>query len=146
MAAKALLRRRQVAVGLLVAVAGLGVAALAGGYLGKPVGRLDPVVGMIIGLALVFLGAILVVPERNRHLRSWFGALMITCIAFLFDWLAFGPGERRVTSSFSGGTTAVRTHFWEVPGQILFASGLLLFNLMALWAWIRVVWGKPARA
>jgi hypothetical protein len=146
MAAKSPSRRAQVSAGLLAMTAGLGVTVLAASHLGKAVGKLDPVIGLIAGLTLVFVGAILVVPERNRNLRTWFGALMITSIALLFDWLAFGPGERRVTNGIASASNGVRTHFWEVPGQILFASGLLLFNLMAWWAWMRALWGKPARA
>jgi hypothetical protein len=63
---------------------------------------------------------------------------MVTCIAFLFDWIALG----------ANGSTGVRTHFWEVPGRVLLVSGALLFNLMALWAWIRArrVRRRTARA
>jgi hypothetical protein len=32
-----------------------------------------------------------------------------------------------------------------VPGRVLLFSGAVLFNLMALWAWLRAVWGKAAR-
>ena len=145
MEAKSPSRRAQAAAGLLAVAGGLGVAVLAASHLGKLSGRIDPMVGLIAGLALVFVGAILVVPERSRMLRAWFGALMITSIALMFDWLAFGPGERHVMSGIAGANTGVRTHFWEVPGQILFASGLLLFNLMAVWAWMRALRGKHAR-
>jgi len=137
MAAKALSRRGQVTVGLLVIAMGLGVGAIAASHLGQPAGRFDPGVGLIAGLAFAFAGAILVVPERQVRIRASFGALMITAIALMFDWVAFGPGERRVTGGISGGNGGVRTHLWQVPGQVLFVSGAVLFNLMALWAWVR---------
>lgn len=137
MAAKRPSRRAEVAAGLLVIAGGLGVTALAAGHLFGQAGRLEPVVVMIAGMILVFVGAILVVPERNKALRAWFGALMITCIALLFDWLAFGPGERHTTAVTANSNLGLRTHFWEVPGQVMMLSGAVLFNLMALWAWLR---------
>jgi hypothetical protein len=146
MAAKSPLRRRQVAAGLLAMAAGLGVAALAAGHLGKPVGRLDPVVGLIAGFAFALAGAILVVPERRKKLRAWIGALMITSIALLFNWIALGAVDHRSTSDIANGNIGVRTHFWEVPGRVLFVSGAVLFNLMALWAWLRALWRRTARA
>lgn len=137
MAAKPLSRRGQFTIGILVIAAGLCVTALAANYLGKPTGKFDPVVGLIAGLAFAFAGAILVVPERQGRNRAFFGALMVTSIALLFDWLAFGPGERHLVAGISNSGIGVRTHFWEVPGRVLLASGAVLFSLMALWAWIR---------
>jgi hypothetical protein len=136
MAAKPLSRRGQFTIGILVVAAGLCAVALAANYVGKPTGRFDPVVGLIAGLALAFAGAILVVPERQGRTRAWFGALMISCIALLFDWLAFGPRELQDAAALGNGA-AVRMHFWQVPGRVLLASGAVLFNLMALWAWFR---------
>jgi len=136
MASKPRSRRGQTAGGLLALVAGVGVAANAASHLGQPLGRVDPVVLMIAGFALAFVGLILFAPERNRRLKAWLGALMITAIALLLDWLVF---------SHLAGSGVARTHFWEVPGRVLLTSGALLFSLMALWAWMRALWGKPAR-
>jgi hypothetical protein len=146
MAAKSPSRRAQVAAGLLAIAVGLGLAAFAASHLGRSTGRLDPVVGMMAGLTFAFVGAILVVPERRRRLRAWIGALMITSVALLFDWLAFSLSEHRITGGISNGNIAVRTHFWEVPGRVLLLSGAVLFNLMALWAWLRAWWRKAGRA
>jgi hypothetical protein len=145
MAAKSRSRRAQVAAGLLAIAAGLGIAALAAIHLGKPAGRFDPVVALTAGLAFAFAGATLVISERRKRARAWIGALMITCVALLFDWVAFGPGEPRVTSGISNANTGVRTHFWQMPARVLLVSGALLFNLMALWAWLRALWRKAAR-
>lgn len=145
MASKAQSRRSQIAAGFLVMAAGCGLAFLAATHLDKSLGRLDPVVLLIAGSVLVLMGAILVVPERSGKIKAWIGALMITSIALLFDWLAFGPGERSAASVIAG-TSPARAHFWEVPGRVLLVSGALLFDLMALWAWMRALWGKHARA
>jgi hypothetical protein len=136
MASKTQSRRGQTAGGLLALAAGVGVAANAASHLGQPIGKLDPVILMIAGFALAFVGLILFAPERNRRLKAWLGALMITAIALLLDWLVFGH--------LAGGGAA-HTHFWEVPGRVLLACGALLFSLMAAWAWMRAFGGKPAR-
>ena len=149
MAAKPLSRRGQFTIGVLVVAAGLCVAALAASYVGKPAGMFDPVVGLIAGLAFALAGAILAVPERQKGTRALFGALMITSIALLFDWIAFAPGERHLAAGISSANAGVRTHFWEVPGRVLLVSGAVLFNLMALWAWIRArrgAWKRSGKA
>ena len=148
MAAKRPSRRTQVAAGLLVMVVGLGIAAVAAGHIGKPPAKLafDAVAVLIAGLGLLFTGAILVLPERHAGSRTLMGALMITSIALLFDWVAFGPGERRFTGSIPNANMNVRSHFWDVPGHVLFVSGALLFDLMALWAWMRALLRRPARS
>jgi hypothetical protein len=116
MAAKPLSRRGQFTVGILVVAAGLCVAAIAASFVGRPAGRFDPVVALITGLALALAGVILVVPERDARTRAWFGALMITAIAVLFDWILFGLAARQAVAALPGAA---------------------LFNLMALWAWFR---------
>lgn len=138
MAAKRPSRRHQVAAGLLGIMLGLGVVALAVLHISRPVVRLDPVVGVISGATFAFVGAILVAPERNKKLRAWFGALMVTSIAILFDWLAFGPVSH-AAAAVSNSNLGVRTHFWEAPGRVMLACGALLFTLMALWAWTRAL-------
>jgi hypothetical protein len=127
MAAKRPSRRAEFAAGFLVTAAGIGLAALAASYFGRSF-------GMIAGCTLVFLGAILIVPERHRRMRAWCAALMITSIALLLDWIALGRAP-----------AGTRTHFWEAPGRVLLASGAALFTLMALWAWMRALWGGHAR-
>jgi hypothetical protein len=140
-------RRSQVTAGLLAITMGLGVAALAAAQLvippDKPV--LDPVVGSAGGLAFAFMGAILLAPERRGRMKASFGALMITFIALLFDWVAFGPGERHSAAVGHGYGSQMR----EMSRHLLLASGAVLFNLMALWAWIRArrgAWKKPRKA
>jgi hypothetical protein len=148
MAAKPLSRRGQFTVGVLVAAIGLCVAVLAASQVGKVAGRLDPVVAFIIGLTLAFCGAVLVAPERDGRMRAWFGALMVTCVALLFDWVALGLGESRGAAAAFSVNASARSHFWQVPGQVLLVSGAILFNLMALWAWFRArrVRRKTAKA
>ena len=143
--------RGQIALGMMVMAAGLSFAALAASYLGTPpdVFPLDRVAGLVAGLSFVFGGAILVVPERFTGTRALAGALMVTSFALLYDWAAFGPGERHLHGGIPFLHTGVASPLSEMSGRILFAIGAILFNLMALWAWVharRAVGKKPGRA
>jgi hypothetical protein len=149
MAAKRPTRRGQVTVGLLLIAAGLTVGAVAASQLGKPAGKLpvDVITVLIAALGLVFAGATVAAPERRAGVKAWTGALMVTSIALLFDWVAFGPGERRFTSgSPSANAAAGPHHLKEMSVRLLFTIGAVLFNLMALWAWTRAWWRRTAKA
>lgn len=150
MKAKRLPPRGQIALGLLVMAAGLSFAALAASYLGTPPDKfaLDGVAGLVAGLSFVFGGAILVVPERFAGTRALAGALMVTSFALLYDWVAFGPGERHLHGGVPLLHTGVASPLSEMSGRFLFAIGAMLFNLMAVWAWVharRTVGKKPGR-
>lgn len=148
MAAKRPSRRGQITVGLLLVAVGIGIAALAAGHLGKPAGRLpvDPVVALIAALGFVFAGTILAAPERRASFKTWTGALLITSIALLLDWVAFGPGERRFAAGSPSANAAVGPHqVKEMSVRFLFAIGAALFSLMALWAWMRALWRRTAK-
>ena len=72
---------------------------------------------------------------------------MITCIALMLDWLAFGPGERRFASGNPSANAAVGPQqLKEMSVRFLLAIGAVLFSLMALWAWMRALWRRTAKA
>jgi hypothetical protein len=107
------------------------------------------VAGLVAGLSFVFGGVILVVPERFTGMRALAGALMVTSFALLYDWAAFGPGERHLHGGVPFLHTGVASPLSEMSGRILFAIGAVLFNLLALWAWVRArrtTGRKPGRA
>jgi len=148
MAAKRPTRLGQVTVGLLLIAAGLGVGAVAASQFGKPAGKLpvNAVAAFIAALCLVFAGATVAAPERRAGFKAWTGALMVTSIALLFDWVAFGPGERRFTGTSPSANAAVGPHqLKEMSVRLLVAIGAVLFNLMALWAWMRALWRRTAK-
>jgi len=146
MAAKRPTRRGQVALGLLLIAAGLG--AVVASQFWKPAPRLpvDAVTAVIAALGIVFAGATLAAPERRPGLRAWTGALLVTSIALLLDWVAFGPGERRFTGSPGANAAAGPHQLREMSLRLLLAIGAVLFDLMALWAWMRVLWRRTAKA
>ena len=148
MAARSPSRRGQVTVGLLLIAAGLGVSAAVASQFGKPAGKLpvDAVPVFVAALGLVFAGATVAAPERRAGVKAWTGALMITAIALLIDWIAFGPGERRFSGGSLSANAAVGPHqLKEMAVRLLLAIGAVLFSLMALWAWVRVLWRRTAK-
>ena len=62
---------------------------------------------------------------------------MVTCVALLLDWVALGLGGPREATAAVSVNASTRSHFWQVPGQLMLLIGAMLFNLMALWAWFR---------
>ena len=148
MAAKGPRRRGQVTAGLLLIAAGLGAGAVVASQFCKPAGKLpvDAVAVSIAAFGLVCAGATLAAPERRAGARAWTGMLMVTSIALLFDWVAIGPGERHFTGPAPSANAAVGPHqLKEMSVQVLFAIGAVLFNLLALWAWMRVLWRRTAK-
>jgi hypothetical protein len=103
------------------------------------------VVGVPAGLAFVFAGAMVLLPERLAKLRLPLGALMITCLAAMFSWVAFGPGERHFTGSFGAGGAAVSWTGGEVAGRAFFGLFALLSTIGAVGLWLRVIRGARSQ-
>jgi hypothetical protein len=66
------------------------------------------------------------------------GCAMVGLLALIFNWIAFGPGERR----FSGGVAL--PPFWvsssrigEWTGRLVFGAGAILIDLFFVWAVVR---------
>ena len=82
----------RIAIGLALTAVGIGLAAFGA------VGALHAAGGMQLvaipaGLAFVFAGAFVLLPDRLATPRLALGALMATSLALVFDWVAFGPGS-----------------------------------------------------
>jgi hypothetical protein len=122
----------RIAVGLVVLAAGIGVFAL---------GLIQNPVGVPAGLTFVFAGALVLVPESLARLRLPLGALMITCLAAMFGWVAFGPGVRHFTGSFGVGSAAVSWTGGEIAGRAFFGLFAALFGAGAIGLWIKLLRG-----
>src|SRR5437763_14917123 len=84
----------RMAVGLVVLLLGAGLIAL--GL--TPRFTATPgigIVGVPAGLVFACGGVLVLLPERLAILRLPIAAVMITALAGMFGWVAFGPGERR---------------------------------------------------
>lgn len=97
-----------------------------------------------LGLVLLFDGV-----EALKKIRGWLGFVFLVSFASVFNWVAFGPGERHFTTRTSVGPGAVGVttvaEGGELGGRIAFGVFAMLLNLLIaspllLWLWRRGRW------
>jgi hypothetical protein len=118
--------------GLLVAALGLVMTGLA---LSAAI-RADPFVfdnlmGVPVGLMFVFAGILIGLPQRYARWRNLLATLLITCFALTFDWVAFGPGERK----FSGSMGGIGFIPGELLGRSVFGFFAVILDILAIAMW-----------
>ena len=98
-----------------------------------------------LGLAVAF-GLIQLEPSRT-HAPLWIGGAIGVSFASVFNWVAFGPGERHFTTRTSVGSGAIGVttvaEGGELGGRIAFGVFALLLDLLIaspliVWLWRRV--------
>ena len=130
----------RIAIGLALAAVGAALAAL--GVAGaRHAAAGMQVVALPAGLAFVFAGVFMLLPERLATLRLSLGALIVSSLALVFDWIAFGPGERQFTGSLGVGGAAVGSPVGETAGRVFFGLFALLFDIAAIGLWLRLIRG-----
>jgi hypothetical protein len=87
----------------------------------------------------VFAGALVALPARLAAFQLPLTALMATALAVVFDWVAFGPGERRFSGSASVPGISLSGSTSELAGRVFFGLFAVLFDLAALGLWIQYV-------
>jgi hypothetical protein len=101
------------------------------------------------GMAFVLAGLAIVTMPIGRpgapadQATPWsllLGGSIVGLLALIFNWIAFGPGERR----FSGGVAL--PFFWvsssrigEWTGRLVFGGGAVVIDLFFVWAMVRGV-------
>jgi hypothetical protein len=70
-------------------------------------------------------------PQESKW-RSLCATLTVTCFALTFDWVAFGPGERKFTSNIMG----IRWQSGELSGRVAFGFFAILLDIFAAAMWI----------
>ena len=130
----------RVAIGLAMTAMGLGIVALGVAYLVQDPRKLvsGEVAALPAGLVFAAGGAMLALPERLVRTRALVGALLITAFALTFDWIAFGPGERRFSGGFSSGAIGVHLNPGENLGRVVFGIGAIIMDLLAVLVWVRL--------
>jgi len=84
-----------------------------------------------LGLTVALEGA-----ERFKLLRSSFGFVFLLSFATVFNWIAFGPGERH----FSGQTTfGIGGDAMPMPGGGSELTGRVVFGIVAVAANLMIV-------
>jgi hypothetical protein len=132
--------------GLVFVVAGACMAAFA---VWVRVHRLeqydsDPMAAIAGGAFLALAGALLVMPGRFARWHGLLGAACVTSMAWVFDWVAFGPAERPFTGNLSVGRLGTAGHPAERYGRIVFGIAAVLLDVAALWLWARQLRSPPA--
>ena len=128
----------RIAIGLVVLAVGGALGAFGATAILHPAPDLR-IVALPAGLVFVFAGALVLLPPRLASLQLPLTALMTTALAVVFDWVAFGPGERRFSGSASVPGISVGGPTSELPGRIFFGLFALLFDLAAVGLWIQYV-------
>jgi hypothetical protein len=121
------------AMALLSAAMGLLIVGLAihSGIDAKEAVKTDAYMGVPAGLMFVFAGMLMALPTDSKW-RSLLATLVVTCFALTFDWVAFGPGERR----FSGNIMGVGFISGELFGRITFGFFAILLDIFAVAMWV----------
>jgi Mn2+/Fe2+ NRAMP family transporter len=70
-------------------------------------------------------------------MQQFIGALFISVFAAIPAWIAFGPGEREFSSSFSFGGFSGTSHAEASIGRIVFGIGAVAAGLIAVFVWTR---------
>jgi hypothetical protein len=144
---------RSGAIALGVVVALTGVAVVGAAFLAKPEGFHSPRwVVACAGAAFLFFGGWTVAlyasgydPNRPRETlpsaRIQLAVLVPALLFFAapFHWVAFGPGPRAFSSSFSLPFLSVGGRAAELPGRVMFGIGSLLIDAILAAAVIRLV-------
>jgi hypothetical protein len=121
------------AVGFMFAAMGLMVIGLAiNGAIRADPFKADNLMGVPAGLMFVFAGVLMGLPPEYTRCRAVLAALVVTCFALTFDWVAFGPGERK----FSGSIVGIGLVPSELMGRICFGFFAVVLDIWAVAMWI----------
>jgi hypothetical protein len=93
----------------------------------------DRLMAVPAGLMFLFAGILIALPPAYTKWRSLLATLVITCFALTFDWVAFGPGERRFTGSIGG----IGFIPGEMMGRAFFGLIALVLDVCAVAMWVR---------
>lgn len=124
------------AFGLLFAAMGLLITGMAVNYglHSTDPARANAYMGLPAGLMFVFAGMYMALPAESKW-RSLLATLVVTCFALTFDWVAFGPGERKFTGNIMG----TRWMPGELFGRVAFGFFAILLDIFAVAMWIGVL-------
>lgn len=98
-----------------------------------------------LGLTVALEGA-----ERFRRLRSGLGLVYLLSFATVFNWIAFGPGERHfsrhTTFGIGGDAMTISTGGSELTGRVVFGIIAVAVNLMIAVPLVRTLMGSRRRS
>jgi hypothetical protein len=132
-------RGGRIALGFISAAIGLVVI---GSAVSAAIHATDPftgerVIAVPAGLIFVLGGALVALPPGSRRWRGALSALLVTCFAVTFDWVAFGPGERKFGGGISlGANVGAGFPVGEFIGRAVFGVVAIVLDILAIIVWI----------
>jgi len=97
----------------------------------------ERIIAVPAGLIFVLGGARVALPPGSRQWQSVLSALLVTCFAVTFDWVAFGPGERKFGGGISlGANVGAGIPVGEIFGRIAFGVVAIVLDIFAILVWI----------
>jgi hypothetical protein len=114
--------------GLVVTIAGVRQLLMAAHPLQSP-----EMAGVLMGLLLLSSGISVSMPPEGARGQYLSAAFAITCMALLFDWVAFVPGPRDFHSGNSSLHRGASVN--STVGRVAFGLGAVLFDLFAIYVW-----------
>jgi hypothetical protein len=132
-------RGGRIALGFISAAIGLVVIGTA---VSTAIHATDPftserLVAVPAGLIFVLGGALVALPAGGTRWQSVLSALLVTCFAVTFDWVAFGPGERKFGGGISlGANVGAGFPVGELIGRAVFGVAAIVLDIFAAIAWI----------
>jgi len=98
-----------------------------------------------LGLTVALEGA-----ERFRRVRSALGLVYLLSFATVFNWIAFGPGERHfsrhTTFGIGGDAMTMSTGKSELTGRVVFGIIAVAINLMIAVPLVRTIMASRRRS
>ena len=129
---------------LLCFICGAAVLAVAIGVLPAQPGTLEAPRWVAGCAGVIFMAGALIPLNAAFGLPDWMNQLAALSVALglavLFNWVAFFPGERHFSTTFSVPGVQVSTGGGQIMGRIMFGLGALLADaivLHALWRALR---------
>jgi hypothetical protein len=132
-------RGGRIALGFISAAIGLVVIGTA---VSAAIHATDPftserIIAVPAGLIFVLGGALVALPPGSRRWQSVLSALLVTCFAVTFDWVAFGPGERKFGGGISLGLhVGAGFPVGEFIGRAVFGVVAIVLDIFAIIVWI----------
>lgn len=127
--------RTRIALGTALGVGGLGIAIVSIRKLLLAAHPLqdESMSFTLLGVCILFFGATVSLPNAVGFRQRVLLALAVTCMALLFDWIAFVPGIREFhagsSASHPGGS--VNSTF----GRVAFGIVAVFMDVFALYVW-----------
>jgi hypothetical protein len=129
--------RARLVFGLVAMAAGLAPMALGAGLIAPKPGsmRAPEWVVFLAGCTFFLAGWLILLSQRWVRTRGFLGGLLLTGFAAVFDWIAFGPGERHFSGGLSIGPLSTSGSSGELTGRVVFGIAAASMSLFALWVW-----------